>query len=201
MSCHNLLPHLDPLSLTFALSSFDYPLSWEDWECHGLPWTSSWTRIERVIFQGGNLYEKTVLGPRTTLFRGPDERPLGDGSLQITYDLRGLDMDNPGLRRTGWLEDMLTDVVFDLPLAPNHPILIQTSSEQTQTHVDRELRNMGVDKAGSAYRDRVEISRETEEEGEKVMEEMEDWRRRGRDRVEGRVAVAESDNESESQSE
>jgi hypothetical protein len=82
---------------------------------------------------------------------------------------------------------MLEDGVFDLPLAPDRSILIRMSSEQVQTYVDRKLRNLGADEKGVAYRDRVEISRETEEEGEAVQGEREDCRQRGRDWIQGRA--------------
>jgi hypothetical protein len=44
-----------------------------------------------------------------------------------------------------------------------------------------------VDQDGLVYRDRVEICQGPEQEGERVLMQMEAWRRRGMDWVKGRV--------------
>jgi hypothetical protein len=71
---------------------------------------------------------------------------------------------------------MLENGAFDLPLAPDRPILIQTLTEGSKLWVNAELVYLGADGEGRAYRDRVEVTRETEEEGEAVFGELQAWR-------------------------
>jgi hypothetical protein len=84
-----------------------------------------------------------------------------------------------GLQSGRWAQHMLDDGTFDLALVPKRPILVQTPSEEMEMWVDGEFMKLGFDVQGKAYRDRVEVIRETKAEGEVVLEEMERWRLRG----------------------
>jgi hypothetical protein len=84
-----------------------------------------------------------------------------------------------------WARDLLSDGTLNLPLPPDRPILVKTTSKEMEGWVDAELRELGSDGDGIAYRDRVEVIRETEEEGEAVFREMQAWRRRGMEVAEG----------------
>jgi hypothetical protein len=96
--------------------------------------------------------------------------------VRFIYDLRTVDVGS--VIWMFWSRRLLRDSVFDLPLAPLRPILIQTSSLEMEARVNDGLKELGVDGAGLAYSDRVKVVRETEEEGEAVLDEMEGWRRR-----------------------
>jgi hypothetical protein len=78
-----------------------------------------------------------------------------------------------------WAQVMLDAGTFDLPLAPDRSVLVRTSCKERELWVNVQLRQLGVDQVGQAYRNRVEIAPEREEEGEAVFEEMAGWRRRG----------------------
>jgi hypothetical protein len=112
---------------------------------------------------------------RSTFFPEAEEGILGSSSLRLTYDLRTIGAP----RVEGWARNLLGDGVFDLPLFSERPIVVQTSSEEVEALVSAELRELGADGNGMVYRDRVEISRETEEEGELMLAQVEGRRRRG----------------------
>jgi hypothetical protein len=187
-SCADLLASLNPLSLTFNLASPDRPLKFHDWVLDTLDWKAcmhGWTRLREVTLLRGSLIDDKWsddegLHTFPILHRQPDERPLGNGSVPITYDVRGMDLE--GMEKSEWPESIHRKGVLEL--APRSKIIIKASTDEVAAWIDLKLR-----KEDFAARDRVEIEVEETDtgEGEAVRMEIEYWRRRGRDWVEGRM--------------
>jgi hypothetical protein len=78
-----------------------------------------------------------------------------------------------------WLAHMVNYGVFDRSLGCQHQILVRTSSGKVEECVVSELKGLGNDKYGMARQHLVEISRESEEAGDRVQWEMEWFKSRG----------------------
>jgi hypothetical protein len=111
--CADFLSTLDPLSITFSLSSTSRPRYWDAWKLdllHTRSWMAGWGRLEDDIFQGGILYEphipSTEYDPQDLIaFAGNlDERPLGPTPPRVTYDVRTVG--KAGLDASNWPGDM-----------------------------------------------------------------------------------------------
>jgi hypothetical protein len=178
----DFLASLHPLSLTFNLTPADGRSRFDDWILPTSDWKaciSGWTRLRHVTLYGGSLIDDDWSddeGYHTSpiLHRKPDERPLGEGSLTITYDVRGMDLE--GMSESEWPESIFREGEV-LELAPVSKIVIKTSTEEVAAWVDTELR-----KQEATARDRVEIEvvRTDANEGESLQRELNAWRRRGR---------------------
>jgi hypothetical protein len=189
--CDKLLAQLDPRTITFSLSSVNYPYRFSTWTTEDSIWhprfsSSEAKRLERVIFRGGLLYEdRPVEGPVSPLSPWPKKPPLGNGALRMTFDLRLLRVSSLEAEdEWQWVTEMAENGVFELPLASDLPILIRTSSKEVLGWVENALSDLGKDEHGVPYRDRVDISWGTVEEAETERVEMKRWRRRGEGYIE-----------------
>jgi hypothetical protein len=145
----------------------------------------SWARLENVVFRGGELFEG---GQRSPLLS--DEQALGYGPVRITYDFRAFRFfSSEAFSEEGeaWARYNFALRRSDLLPRRARPILVKTSSEEEEVELVKVLEELGVDQDGLVYRDRVEICQGPEQEGERVLMQMEAWRRRGMDWVKGRV--------------
>jgi hypothetical protein len=181
---NDLLSHLNPLSITFSLPTACEPHSIHGWDLPGAYWSSwsaCWTRLDQLVLRGGGLgdYEDALDDDgeeisRSPFLPGPEGGGLAGGSARLIYDLRTIV--SP---LKSWAQAMLWDGEFDLPFSLERTVLVKTSSGEMEVILDAQFEDLGTDENGMAYRDRVEISRESEEEGELMLAEMEWWRRRG----------------------
>jgi hypothetical protein len=187
-SCDELFPRLNPLSVTFCLNHADEPRSCGEWYSESpewLPLAWSWARLENVVFRGGELFEG---GQRSPLLS--DKQALGYGPVRITYDFRAFRFfSSEAFSEEGeaWARYNFALRRSDLLPRRARPILVKTSSEEEEVELVKVLEELGVDQDGLVYRDRVEICQGPEQEGERVLMQMEAWRRRGMDWVKGRV--------------
>jgi hypothetical protein len=137
--------------------------------------------LDQLVLRGGGLGDsedapdddgEEIL--RSPFLPGPEGGVFTCGSARLIYDLRTIV--SP---LKSWAQAMLWDGEFDLPFALERTILIKTSSGETEVILDAQFKDLGTDENGMAYRDRIEISRESEEEGELMLAEVEWWQRRG----------------------
>jgi hypothetical protein len=173
--CADFLSSLDPLSLTFSLSSASRSRYWDAWELdtlHTRSWTAGWGRLEDIVFRGGILYEphipSTEYNPKdvVALAGNLDERPLGTSPPRVTYDVRTVG--KAGLDASNWPGDLYG---FNPTDWPNVKSIIQTLTEETRAWLEEELVWLE-----EVYRSRVEIRLEDKAEGEAVLADMGFWR-------------------------
>jgi hypothetical protein len=170
--CADFLSSLDPLSLTFSLSSASRSRYWDAWELdslHTRSWTAGWGRLEDIVFRGGILYEphipSTEYNPKdvVALAGNLDERPLGTSPPRVTYDVRTVG--KSGLDAANWPAMMYG---FNPDDWPNVQSIIQTYSEEMMGWLEEEVEEEN--------RWRVEIRLEDKAEGDAMLAEMRFWR-------------------------